>query len=141
MKRRRSTGGAVPKDFQRGGCDCEIVRENAQLWLARQHWGSPIARATYEKDASHFVNSGAVCVQYSLVFFTFLFHTETHTHTDSVALITPPPSQLARPTPLLAFVRQPPLSFWPSRLRHPHHLPSSITQGRQLTYALLSRVW
>jgi hypothetical protein len=46
MKRRRSTGGAVPKDFQRGGCDCEIVRENAQLWLARQHWGSLIARAT-----------------------------------------------------------------------------------------------
>jgi hypothetical protein len=99
------------------------------------------ARNIGERCESFRQQRGCVCAVFSCLFYFSLSHRNTHTHIHSVALITPPPSQLARPTPLLAFVRQPPLSFWPSRLRHPHHLPSSITQGRQLTYALLSRVW
>ncbi len=137
MKRRRSTGGAVPKIFKGEAVTVRLCAKMRNVWPPQQHWALCSARNVRERCESFRQQRGCVCVCSILLSFYFpLSHRNTHTHTHSVALITPPPSQLARPTPLLAFVRQPPLSFWPSRLRHSHHLLSSITQGP--AYILLS---
>ena len=124
-----------PEDF------LQREREGGWLGCARKRatfaQQSALARATYTKiESFHSSAAGAVCVCVCRVFLSCLFYfslSHTHTKTQSIlySLITPPPNQLARPTPLLAFVRQPPLLLLPGPpgldISTPlHHLPSQL---------------
>ena len=131
------------EEHRRRGPEDFLQREREGGWLgcARKRatfaQQSALARATYKKIESFQSSAaGALCVCrvfLSCLFYFSLSHTHTHTNTQSklYSLITPPPNQLARPTPLLAFVRQPPLLLLPGPpgldISTPlHHLPSQL---------------
>jgi len=135
-KRRRSTGGAVRKISERGGCDwglCAKMRNFCPALGSR-------ARATYE-EMRVISSTAGLCVQYSLVFYFSLSHRNTHSAGPYNTT-----SQPAGPAHTSLGIRPPTSSLLlpgPPGFRHPYPttFPAATQHNAGPAYILLSGVW